>query len=648
LFTFRNILKQLSITIVFCILIGITKLYAQLCNGSLGDPVVNITFGTGPTNPNSINGFNTTYNYVTSDCPQDGNYTIASYSPYCFGGSWWNLPEDHTPNDVNGNMMIVNASYTPSDFFIDTVDGLCNSVTYQFSAWVINMDQSPTCGGNPILPNITFSIETTTGTVIQQYQTGDIPTSNQINWTEYGFFFAAPSNSGKIVLRMRNNAPGGCGNDLAIDDITFRPCGPKVKSSSSSGSNIINTCSDDTSHFTFTGNVSSGFNYINYQWQISKDTGRTWNDITGAIIDNYYMSNNTVGYFMYRLAVADGTSISINDCRVYSDTIIYNRNSSPLAGINAIQSKCTGDSVVINANPSNTYQWTGPNNFNSHLSSFVLKNISFKDSGWYYTHIVSSFGCIGKDSFFLYIKQRPIAIAVPDTSICDGQTITLKGTGGETYSWKPATYLNNQSTDSVINITPADSVMYMLYAGNSICYDSTLIQINVWKNPTAFIAPVNPIYEGHSVILNGLISGTDINYYWNPNQYINNSNTLNPTVYPDTSTTFYLMASSDHNCGMAMDSVFVRVYKTLHIPNVFSPNGDGINDYWIIGNLSSYPNAEVMIFSRDGNRIYHATGNFISWDGKMNNKPLPVGTYYYIINLHENQPVYSGWLEIVR
>ena len=123
---------------------------------------------------------------------------------------------------------------------------------------------------------------------------------------------------------------------------------------------------------------------------------------------------------------------------------------------------------------------------------------------------------------------------------------------------------------------------------------------------------------------------------------------MQPTVYPDTSSTFYLIATSAHNCGVATDSVFIKVYKTLHIPNAFSPNGDGINDYWMIGNIGSYPQAEVKIFNRDGALIFNASRNFIKWDGIINGNPAPTGTYYYMINLHENQPTYSGWVELIR
>jgi len=616
----------------------------QLCSGSLGDPVVNITFGTGNTNPSNIPGFNTDYTYLTSSCPNDGQYTIASISPSCYGGAWWTLSGDHTPNDVNGNMMIVNASYNPGDFFVDTVSGLCNGVTYEFAAWLLNLVIDP----NSIHPNITFTIETTTGTVIQQYKTGDVPTTAGTIWNQYGFFFAAPANSGRIVLRMRNNAPGGIGNDLVIDDITFRPCGPKVTAIISTGFNIINTCADDTTHYTFTGNASAGFNNIHYQWQVSTDSGKSWKDIVGAITNSYTLTSITAGNYQYRLTVAEGTSISINDCRIASDVISFNKEALPLAGIKHQYSACFGDSVHINANTANTYQWIGPSFFYNFLPAFTIKNLSNKDSGWYRTRIVSKSGCVSTDSFYLTINKIPVGTAIGDTSICEGESVILKGSGGTNYLWKPATNLNNHATDSIITITPLDSIMYTLLVSNGVCYDSQTVHINVWKKPTVIVGNAGSIHEGESVTLDGIISGTDLFYYWKPTTFITNNNSPNPTVYPDTSTTYYLVATSTHNCGVAIDSVFIKVFKQLHIPNAFSPNGDGKHEFWKIGNSLSYPKTDVMIFERGGTLLYKASGNFVQWDGKVNGQPLPIGTYYYIIDPHENQPVYSGWLQIVK
>ena len=272
------------------------------------------------------------------------------------------------------------------------------------------------------------------------------------------------------------------------------------------------------------------------------------------------------------------------------------------------------------------------------------------EAGNYIAKISNAIGCFTTDSFYLNVFKKPIAWAIADTGICLGDTIILKGGGGVTYSWIPTTNLVNP-IDSITKAYPSNTVTYTLYANNGICSDTKSVNIVVWQRPTAYIAPVLPVFSGQSIMLSGQVSGTDISYSWSPLQYLTNQNTLSPLVSTDSSTTFYLTVKSIHDCGIAIDSVLVQFEKpmqTLLIPNSFSPNGDGNHDDWIIGNLSTYVNADVKIFNRNGNLILHFPKNFLKWDGKINGSPVPMGTYYYLIDLHINQPVISGWLLVLR
>ena len=84
--------------------------------------------------------------------------------------------------------MVINASFNPGDFFVKTVDGLCPNTTYEFAAWIFNVLEPFACRGQGIKPNITFNIEKTDGTVLQSYQTGDIPPNSGLE-TIWVLFF---------------------------------------------------------------------------------------------------------------------------------------------------------------------------------------------------------------------------------------------------------------------------------------------------------------------------------------------------------------------------------------------------------------------------------------------------------------------------
>src|SRR5579859_55270 len=109
----------------------------QSCTGGLGDPMVNITFGSGINFGASLGSSVTNMQYVADQCPNDGQYTIANSTSSCFGNTWLTVPKDHT-GDPNGYFMLINASYQPSDFFVQQVNGLCEGTGYQFAAWILN------------------------------------------------------------------------------------------------------------------------------------------------------------------------------------------------------------------------------------------------------------------------------------------------------------------------------------------------------------------------------------------------------------------------------------------------------------------------------------------------------------------------------
>ncbi|RYY68178.1 MAG: hypothetical protein EOO13_12995, partial [Chitinophagaceae bacterium] len=318
--------------IVAILLHTLLNSYSQLCTGSLGDPLINITFGKG-TNPGpALAAAATGYQFVNNDCPGDGFYTVRNNTAACFGNTWHSLNADHT-NDGNGYFMLVNASIQPSAFYVDTVRGLCGGSTYEFASWIMNVILSSSCNGNSNQPNLTFTIERTNGVVLQTYNSGNIPPTAAPIWKQYGFFFTTPAGVSDIVLRMVNNAPGGCGNDLALDDITFRPCGPQLIPAIA-GQNTIssNLCEGIPASYTYSCTVSAGFNNPVFQWQQRFNSG-AWSDIIGAVASTYINNvpaNKPIGLYEYRLTVAEAGNISSSQCRISSLPISLTINANPV------------------------------------------------------------------------------------------------------------------------------------------------------------------------------------------------------------------------------------------------------------------------------------------------------------------------------
>lgn len=362
---------------------------AQLCTGSLGDPVVNITFGTGATN----SGYTATnaYTYFSSFCPNDGYYTITTSTSNCFGNSWHTISSDHTGN---GAFMLVNATYTPGDFFVTTVNDLCPNTTYEFAAWLMNVINR----FGAIRPNITFKIETTSGVVLQQYSTGDIPETTSPLWKQYGFYFTTPASNSGIVLRMTNDAPGGIGNDIALDDITFRPCGPIITSTIQGYPDTVHLCEANTNVYTLTSSVSSAYNSPVYQWQESIDLGRTWKDIPGGDQITYVRNPTTAGVYWYRLAVNEQSSAGILGCRIASNYVVINVHPKPAVDAGPDRIMFKGENVTLNGNVTGenpSFYWSPPDNLsNINILDPVATPAAEKN---YILNATSAFGCKNQD-----------------------------------------------------------------------------------------------------------------------------------------------------------------------------------------------------------------------------------------------------------
>jgi gliding motility-associated-like protein len=176
------------------------------------------------------------------------------------------------------------------------------------------------------------------------------------------------------------------------------------------------------------------------------------------------------------------------------------------------------------------------------------------------------------------------------------------------------------------------------------------------------------------LIIDVLANDTDAGNSINPSSLIISNPPHNGTAYVDfdknvvhyrpdigfkgTDVFEYRICNINNQCDEA--SVFVLVTDfNFMIPNAFSPNGDGINDYFEILGIEFYENNTISIINRWGNKVYEARGYGISsnpvfWDGKSNtgfrigNEELPTGTYYYILDLGDGQKPISGSIYLDR
>ncbi|NOT52613.1 MAG: T9SS type B sorting domain-containing protein [Chitinophagaceae bacterium] len=194
-----------------------------------------------------------------------------------------------------------------------------------------------------------------------------------------------------------------------------------------------------------------------------------------------------------------------------------------------------------------------------------------------------------------------------------------------------------------------DHVITYSYTAANGCENSRTQTISVYPLPIVDAGPDRGVIEGGQITLTPVITANfPVTYLWTPALYLSNPNIANPVVsgLPD-DRIYTLLVTSDKGCS-ATDIVFVKLLRRIEIPNIFSPNGDGIHDTWMIQYLDSYPGCTVEIFNRYGQRIFQSEGYSKPWDGTINGKPVPVGTYYYIINPKNGRSQMSGYVDVIR
>jgi len=334
----------------------------------------NGTFGSGTTRNRSASAIVPGYSFVnfTANQPNDGMYGICNNSsaagatnnavPYPDNSrvfSVWDIIGDHTgaasavagnpattPGVNGGYMAVVNASYATSPAIQQNITNLCASTYYDFSAWFRNICSKCSCDSNGrgalnalfngpyppgVKPNLTFQLNG-----IDYYTTGDIPYNGQ--WLKKGFTYLTGPAQTSFTLSIRNNSPGGGGNDWAVDDVNLSTCVPDLILKYNPE---IKVCSN--AQIDLSATVRCFFpNYTFYKWQKSTNAGVTWFDTgvsgtaTPSLISGQWEYSSVYPPFIatyadsghrYRVVVATTAANLANiNCS-------YNNNASTLLNI---------------------------------------------------------------------------------------------------------------------------------------------------------------------------------------------------------------------------------------------------------------------------------------------------------------------------
>jgi gliding motility-associated-like protein len=328
---------------------------------------------------------------------------------------------------------------------------------------------------------------------------------------------------------------------------------------------------------------------------------------------------------------------SLNSCTKTSTVTIRRKD----VNINAAtpQRVCVGVPTQILVSSDSTgasFSWSPATG----LSNANIRNpIVTTSTNINYTVTASLNGCT---------KSTPVAVqtktvtvnAGADQTVCSGSPASLQATSdstGVSYSWSPSTGLSSTSIanpTATLTGTQAFTQTYTVTATLNGCTRTDQVDVRVNPLPVISAGPDRTIVSGDEIILTGSGIANPTSILWTPNTAITGANTYTPSVKPTTTTTYTLTVRNNNNC-VSTDNAIVNVLPyCINIMNAFTPNGDGINDRWLVVNSGGVCTRQISVgvYNRHGNLVYKNDNYNNDWIGVYNGKPVPDGTYYYVVS----------------
>lgn len=311
-----------------------------------------------------------------------------------------------------------------------------------------------------------------------------------------------------------------------------------------------------------------------------------------------------------------------------------------------------------------TYAWSFDDPISGVNNSSVAKSPThiYSTTGSYNVNlkVTSGNGCVDDTTIVLSsIHPQPKASFSTDLpSVCLGNGVTFSETVSASdgvataWSWYFGDGQNDLTRNPFHKYNTAGTFDVSLSITNNFgCNSDTITKLyTVYPNPTVDVGPDRVVLEGGSLVLQSLVTGNELQYLWIPALYLNSATNPTPTVInPLTDIVYTLTVTARGGCT-ATDSLFIKILSAVKVPNLFSPNGDGINDRWLIKYLDSYPDCSLQVFTRNGQLVYESKRytDATAWDGTLKGKSLPFDTYYYILQPGSGRKPITGYVTIVK
>lgn len=725
----QTLIRSLIISLSFlpCLLHGQKQSLAKdlnpppppACGGAVG---INLnqagTFGAGNTLFAPINSHPQSDYISTTTLPlAAGSFTLTNSTenwPVGLNSPTWISTEDLS-GETGGYMMVVDGQADNAIIAEWEVDGLCAGITYEFSASLINLlDSTEFADG---LPEVEFLID---GQLLGG--TGKIPQDE--TWRAYGFTFMPDGGQSSLRIALRNNSDGQVGNDFAIDNVLFRPCGPTMSLEELAP---MPHCVDANIEVAL--GIGTGLPTPIIQWQVSQDEGLSWQNFGSPSTSGSLVIDQLPPDLALRaLVAADPEKITRPTCRYITNAIAFAYaplENCPTTIIDTVL--CAGQTVQVGNeifHADGTFQVlltdaTGADSLvelnltvNAPIQTFenigLCPGDTYEGTPYLSDTTISTVysaanGCDSTHATTIVLFPAPNPQITGPASLCDGRPDRLLTSGTFVqYEWSnggdgPALPINSPGlygltvTDDMgcigeaswevletrikvgYQVTPpscasaADGILHIdQIAGGSGNYEVRLdgkvirestvavpsgsFQLQITDSQgcstteTISILPASPlaltvqdryeIFSGQSVALSFEANHSVATVQWSSLDSLSCQDCASPTVSPAYTTRYQVFVEDDRGCtAEAQITVLVRQEFAYFAPNVFSPNDDGLNDYFSIYGGNEIQHVEdFKIFNRWGTLLFSqdqfALGAEL-WNGSYQGQSVPNGVYVY-------------------
>lgn len=314
-----------------------------------------------------------------------------------------------------------------------------------------------------------------------------------------------------------------------------------------------------------------------------------------------------------------------------SDTALFTLVTDVVAStVSAINADCVNNGTITVTNVSGISPYVYSISTNPGVTQ--VSNVFSAPAGTYTITTIDSLGCIGTNPVTISFTDNLVLTGRMDTSICKNQSVVLNTVSNATiYSWSPTTGLNNPSIASPV-ASPLTNTTYMLLASLGSCSKTYTVNISVTEPVLVDAGQPISIIQGDHIKIFATATGAT-NYSWTPATGLNASTILSPIAQPAITTLYTITATNALGCSSSDDVLITVIPYCVRVRNAFTPNGDGINDLWLVyDNYECLRNVTVHVFNRYGSEVYSSKDYHDNWDGRFKGKSVPDGTYYGVID----------------